>query len=257
MFSFEHVLVEQVEKSIVILRANRPYAKNALNGKMVEEIISFIDYFTITEDLKVLILTGNEEDFIAGADIREMMGISVSDALKIAKRMKLLHEKLTKVQKPIIAAIEGYCLGGGFELALACDIKIAGNSAKFGLPEVKLGIIPGGGGTQRLLNMVGPSVTNKLVLTGEIISAKRAYELKIVSDLVDNPLEKSIEVAQILSKGSSCAIATAKQLITGLFENRVEPGLQEELNQFSILFDYPDSVEGLSAFIEKRKPQFR
>jgi enoyl-CoA hydratase/carnithine racemase len=257
LFSFNHVLIEHIKKSIAVLRVNRPKEKNALNRNLVDEIITFIDYYSTNEELKVLIITGNEDVFIAGADIREMMGVSASEALSIGKKMQLLHEKMTNVHKPIIAAINGYCLGGGFELALACDIKIAGTTAKFGLPELKLGIIPGGGGTQRLLNIVGPSITNRLVLTGEMISAKRAYELNIVSDLVEDPLEKAIEIAQKLSEGSSLAITVAKKLITGIYEKQVSPGLREELNQFSILFDYPDSIEGLSAFIEKRKPKFR
>jgi enoyl-CoA hydratase/carnithine racemase len=254
--SYQFLEVEIVERCALVT-INRSEALNALNRHLVAELRSALDSLEQDQNVRVIVLTGSGRAFVAGADIKEMTGLSVTAAYEVAVEVKALNDKIVSCPKPVIAAINGYCLGGGLELALACDIRIASTNAVFGLPEIKLGVIPGGGGTQRLLTIVGPAVASHLIFTGDTFSAERAYELKLVSQIVDNPREVAMELASRLAAGSQAAIASAKRLLGGQIQKSLENRLNLEVDQFAMLFDHPDSLEGMRSFIEKRTPLFK
>lgn len=251
-----HIVLEQ-KGGVGILYINRPEAKNALNGLLVEELSSAFARLDEDPSIRAIVIVGKNHVFVAGADIREMAGLSVSATYKIASRMKELHHQFICSTKPVIACIEGDCLGGGMELALACDIRIAAPDAVFGLPEIKLGIIPGGGGTQRLFETVGSAVASHLIFTGDVISAERAYEIKLISEIAEDAQSAALKLACRLAQGSQTALATAKRMINGQLQQRLAGRLEAEMHEFALLFDYPDSLEGMSAFMEKRKPIFK
>jgi enoyl-CoA hydratase/carnithine racemase len=253
---YRYIVLEKKE-GVGILYINRPEAKNALNGTLVEELRSAFTRLGEDPGIRVIVITGKNRVFVAGADIKEMAGLSVSATYEIASRMKELHHQMICSTKPVIACIEGYCLGGGMELALACDIRIAAPDAVFGLPEIKLGIIPGGGGTQRLLETVGPAVASHLIFTGDFISAERAYEIKLISEIAEDVQTTALQLACRLAQGSQTALAAAKRMINGQLQQCLAGRLEAEMYEFSLLFDYPDSLEGMSAFMEKRKPVFK
>ncbi|MCP3775764.1 enoyl-CoA hydratase-related protein [Paenibacillus sp. MZ04-78.2] len=250
------LIVEKAE-GCALVTINRPEALNALNHQLVAELRAALAALEQDGNVRAIVLTGSDRAFVAGADIKEMTGISVSAAYETAISLKALNDRIVSCSKPVIAAINGYCLGGGFELALACDIRIAGPAAVFGLPEIKLGLIPGGGGTQRLLTIVGPAVASHLIFTGDTFTAERAYELKLVSQLAENPREIAMELAGRLAAGSQAAITSIKRLLGGQVQQLLENRLHLEIDRFAMLFDHPDSLEGMRAFTEKRKPSFQ
>lgn len=257
MKTYEDLIVERVNHKVALIKVSRPHARNALNQNAVLELTDAVNMLNEIEEISVVILTGVDDTFIAGTDIKELTGISVSQAFKIASQMKALHNPIMNSPKLFIAAINGYCLGAGLELALVCDIRIAQHKAKFGLPEINFGIIPGSGGISRITEIVGSTMANKLIYTGEMISARKAMELNIVSDLSESVLKEGLILAQSLSVKSRTAMVAAKRLINirSLQKNNMQ--LEHELHEFSFLFDYPDSVEGMGAFLEKRKPIFQ
>lgn len=246
-----------VDDHTAIVTLDRPEAKNALNSQIILELIQQIECLTSNEIVRCIVLHGANETFAAGADIHEMIGISVAEAYEVSQNVYKFQELIARIPQPVIAAIEGYCLGGGLELALACDIRLADTHAKFGFPEVQLGILPGGGGTQRLLEITGSAVASHLILTGNIISASRAYELNIVSEVTDSCFDQAMQLANRISSYSQNAVASIKRLLNGQQFQSLQSRLQKESHEFSLLFDHSDSVEGLSAFIEKRKPNFK
>jgi len=254
--SYQFIVVEKIER-IALITVHRPKALNALNRHVIAELQSAVDVLEQDQEVRVIIVTGDDRAFVAGADIKEMHGLSVTSAYETARAAHALHNTMILSTKPVIAAISGYCLGGGMELALACDIRIAGRNAVFGLPEIKLGIIPGGGGTQRLLSIVGPAVASHLIFTGDSISAERAYELNLVSEIADDPKAAAIELASRLAAGSKTALTAAKRLLQGQIQKALDNRLQLEVDEFARLFDQPGSLEGMTAFMEKRKPQFK
>ncbi|WP_053362642.1 enoyl-CoA hydratase/isomerase family protein [Bacillus sp. FJAT-27251] len=258
MGPFKHLFITLTDQNIAIVKMNSGKSSNLLHYALMLELIMAFKKLNDDEEVACIILTGDEEAFLAGPEIRELTGISVSEAYDIATKMKALQSLVVHSSKPYIAAIDGFCLGGGLELALVCDIRLAGHNAIFGLPEVNLGIIPGGGGISRLTEIAGKSTASTMIFTGEPIRAEKALELKLVSEVVEDPLESSLMLAKTLTTKSRLAIATAKKLINRKhWSANQQEDLEQELYAFSLLFDYPDSVEGMGAFLEKRKPIFK
>lgn len=242
------------------LTVNRPEQHNALNLSVLAELGRAVDDAVATPTVRVLVVTGaGERAFIAGADIAGMVNASPQQAAMFSRAAAAANDRLVNCPKPVIAAINGYCLGGGLELALACDIRVASTAAVFGLPEIRLGIIPGGGGTIRLARLIGNGPARALCLTGANLSAARAFELGLVNDVVE---PSNLEVAARKLAGTLAGFgATALSELKGVL-NRVEDcdfATAEALERkaFCLCFTVPDQREGMSAFLEKRKPDFR
>lgn len=251
----EHIKVEK-KKEIGIIALNRPEARNALNRKMIQELGDALTELENAPQIRVIIIAGNK-DFCAGADIKEMNAIKPEEIEAFCRWGHKVFDKLEGMGKPVIAAITGFALGGGCELALACDIRIAGESAKFGQPEVNLGLIPGFGGTQRLSRLVGIGKAKEIILTGEIINAKEAASIGLVNRVEKDEelLAKAEEIAQIIAQKGPIAVKMAKTLIN---ENQeIKEGLEKEINLFAQCFATQDRLEGINAFLEKRKPKFK
>jgi len=251
----EHIKLEK-KKGIGIIMLNRPEVRNALNRKMIHELG---DAFTGLENdpqIRSIIITGNK-DFCAGADIKEMNAIKPEEIETFCRWGHKVFDQLEGMGKPVIAAITGFALGGGCELALACDIRIAGESAKLGQPEVNLGLIPGFGGTQRLSRLVGIARAKEMILTGKIINAKEAASIGLVNRVVkDEELMIAVEeMAQVIAQKAPIAVKMAKKLIN---ENQeIKEGLEKEIDFFVQCFATQDRLEGINAFLEKRKPEFK
>ncbi|HJQ62161.1 MAG TPA: enoyl-CoA hydratase-related protein [Burkholderiales bacterium] len=251
------VLVERPAEAVTLIRINRPEARNALNMEVRRLIARHLTEAGEDEAVRCIVLTGNEKSFAAGADIKEMAGAGTIDM--VLRGTHKLWRTIAACPKPVIAAVNGFALGGGCELAMTCDIIIAGESAKFGQPEVKIGIIPGGGGTQRLTRVAGKYKAMRYILTGDLFGAKEALEMGLVSELVpDAEVEKrAIEMAQQIAALSPLAIQQAKEAVLRGMDAALETGLALETKAIQILFSSQDQKEGMAAFIEKRKPKFQ
>jgi|SRR5699024_3770746 len=253
----KYVRVEIVKESIAKIHIHRAEAKNALNEQLVGELEQVIRQLEKEAHIVCVIIVGNKNTFIAGADIKEMASASVTDAYQYASKMKALHNLITFSKKPYVAAISGYCLGGGLELALACDMRIADETSKLGLPEITLGIIPGAGGIHRLAEIVGISFATQMVMTGEVLDATTAKEWKIVNSISSNVEKSALSIAKSIQSKSSYAITAVKKLLNERHGKQSELILENEIHNFASLFAYPDAFEGMSAFIEKRQPIFQ
>jgi enoyl-CoA hydratase/carnithine racemase len=251
------VLVERPAEAVALIRINRPEARNALNMEVRRLIARHLTEAGEDEAVRCVVLTGNEKSFAAGADIKEMAGAGTIDM--VLRGTHKLWRTIAACPKPVIAAVNGFALGGGCELAMTCDIVIAGESAKFGQPEVKIGIIPGGGGTQRLTRVAGKYKAMRYILTGDLFGAKEAFEMGLVSEIVpDAEVEKrAIEMAQQVAALSPLAIQQAKEAVLRGMDAALETGLALETKAIQILFSSQDQKEGMAAFIEKRKPKFQ
>ncbi|WP_043884305.1 short-chain-enoyl-CoA hydratase [Caldanaerobacter subterraneus] len=249
----------KIEKGIATITINRPKALNALNTETLEELKNVLEVLQNDDGVKVIVITGaGEKAFVAGADISEMKDMSVFEAKKFAELGQKVFRKIELMKKPVIAAVNGYALGGGCELALACDIRIASRNAKFGQPEVGLGIIPGFGGTQRLPRIVGVSKAKELIYTGDMIDAEEALRIGLISKVVeqDKLLEEAYGIAKkIMSKGL-VAVSLAKEAINKSLEVDIDSGMEYEANAFAMCFGTQDQKEGMVAFLEKRAPKF-
>jgi enoyl-CoA hydratase len=249
-----------VEEGIAILKVNRPKVLNALNRATLLEIQRALKELEKDPGVRVLIITGEgEKAFVAGADISEMAPMNPKEALEFSK---LGHETLSLLEEfpcPVIAAVNGYALGGGLELVLACDIILASENARLGLPEVTLGICPGFGGTQRLPRLIGKARAKELIFTGEMIDAKKAYEYGIVNKVVpqDKLLDEAKEIARKIAKNGPLAVRTAKRLVEMGLETSLRNGEAMEMEAWANLFATEDQKEGMKAFLEKRKPEFK
>jgi len=251
----EHIKVEK-KKEIGIITLNRPEARNALNRKMIQELGDALTELENDLQIRVIIITGNK-DFCAGADIKEMNVIKPEEIETFCRWGHKVINQIESMGKPVIAAINGFALGGGCELALACDIRIAGESAKFGQPEVNLGLIPGFGGTQRLSRLVGIGKAKEMILTGEIINAKEAAAIGLVNRVEKDEelMAKAEEMSQVIAQKGPIAVKMAKKLIN---ENQeITKGLEKEIEFFARCFTTQDRLEGIKAFLEKRKPRFK
>lgn len=249
-----------VEDEIAIITLNRPERLNALNRDVVEELDQAIDMGERDGAVKVVVITGaGEKAFAAGADINEFTGLKGTEALKHMQKIQRVFLKIERLSKPVVAAVNGYALGGGCELMMACDIAYASETARFGQPEINLGIIPGAGGTQRLPRLVGKMRAKELILTGEMIDAAEAYRIGLVNKVVP-PGELMNEVKRLCEKLKSkgaVALKLAKEAVEEGYDASLEEGLAIEAKAETICFSTEDKHEGVSAFLEKRKPAFK
>jgi enoyl-CoA hydratase len=256
---FETIEVSQ-DGGVTTVRLNRPKQLNALNQQVFRELDQVLDQTAIDPAVRVLVITGaGDRAFAAGADIREFEAMGPMEALEFSRNTQRVMRKLETLPKPTIAAVNGFALGGGCELMMACDIVYAADSARIGQPEITLGIIPGAGGTQRLARLVGKQKAKELALTGEMLSAAEAKELHLISKVVP-AAELMTEVQtlceKLLSKGA-IALRMAKEAIEFGSEADLAAGMEIEAKSWSVCFTTEDRAEGVKAFLEKRKPNFK
>ena len=252
-------LIFKKEGNIGILSINRPDALNALNSEVLKELNEAVDMIENDADIHILILTGEGRAFVAGADIGEMKGMDSGAARQFAKLGLATFRKIELMEKPVIAAVNGFALGGGCELSMCCDIRMASEKAKFGQPEVGLGIIPGFAGTQRLSRLVGLGKAKELIYTAGMIDANEAYRIGLVNKVVskDELMEETLNLAKnILSKGQ-LAVRFAKASINRGIETDIETGMAIERDLFGLCFATLDQKEGMGAFLEKRTPNYK
>ena len=258
-YEYETLLVN-INNGIAVVSINRPGSLNALNSQVFKELGSVFDEMENDDRVRAVILTGEgEKAFAAGADITEMMRCSVIEAKNFAMVANRTQGKIEVFPKPVIAAIHGFALGGGCELAMACDIRIASTTAKFGQPEVNLAIIPGGGGTQRLSRLIGLGRAKELVYTGGVIGAERAYELGLVNIVVppEKVMEEARKMASKIVTKSLPILRLAKEAMNCGANLDLDRALLLEIECFANCFGTDDQTEGMSAFVEKRKPSFK
>jgi enoyl-CoA hydratase len=256
---FKNTLYEKKD-GIATITINRPKALNALNEEAVQEILSRLKDAEKDENVKVIVITGaGEKAFCAGLDLKTVQNISVVEAVETTRRGQKLTFAIEELGKAVIAAINGYALGGGLELAMACDIRIASENARVGQPELNVGLIPGWGGTQRLPRFVGKGIAKELVFTGKMIDAKTAEKIGLINMVVPPEKLKSAveELSRVIMSKPPIAIKLAKELINNSIETDQRTGLTHEAEAFGILTSTEDFKEGVLAFIEKRKPQFK
>ena len=254
--SYENVIIT-TEDRISIITINRPESLNALNAQTIKEISSALDELASDQQVRVIILTGSgEKSFVAGADIKEFSDFNKEKAEDLARTgQNFLFNKIENLSKPVIAAVNGFALGGGLELAMSCHIRYASENAKLGLPEVTLGLIPGYGGTQRLPKLVGKGLANEMIFSAKMISAQKAKEIGLVNEVypIEELLTKTKELAKTIANNSPMAISKAIHA-TNLSDT--DEGFETEIKYFGELFEMDDKKEGVTAFIEKRKPHF-
>ncbi|MBI5166559.1 MAG: enoyl-CoA hydratase/isomerase family protein [candidate division NC10 bacterium] len=250
----------KIEEGITTLTINRPQVLNALNRETVEELGKAIQDLGDDENTRVIIITGaGEKAFVAGADITEFKGMTPVTALEFTRKVQSVFLQIERLKKPVIAAVNGYALGGGLELCMACDIAYSSEKARFGQPEIGLGIIPGAGGTQRLSRLVGKQRAKELTFTGETIDAAEAYRIGLVNKVV--PAEKLMaevkSLAEKISSKGAIALEMAKSAIEEGYDLDLYSAHALEAKAFALLFATEDQKEGVSAFLEKRKPLFK
>ena len=247
-----------IDRKIAVVTIHRPESLNALNTQVFNDLENAFDDLENENTVKCIILTGSgEKAFVAGADIKEFSNFSQDQPTQLSKRGHLVFNKIENLSKPMIAAVNGFALGGGLELAMAAHIRIASNNAKMGLPEVTLGVIPGYGGTQRLPQLIGKGRANELIMTAQMIDAPTALSYGLINHMVSHPelLEKATEMALKIAKNSPVAIAQAIKAVNANFKDG-ENGYQTEINSFAHCFGTEDFKEGTTAFLEKRKAVF-
>ncbi len=252
----ENILVER-EGPVATVRLNRPQALNALNSALMTELADALEGLDADDAIRCTVLTGNERAFAAGADIKEMAGASAIDMLQ--RQRFTQWERIRKLRKPLIAAVSGFCLGGGNELAMCCDMIVASESARFGQPEINIGIIPGAGGTQRLTRALGKARAMEIVLTGRPITAREAYAAGLVTKVVpvEVYLDEALALAREIAAKPPLAVQLGKDAVLKAFDTTIEQGLDYERKNFYLLFASEDMREGMAAFVEKRRPDFK
>jgi enoyl-CoA hydratase len=258
MTSYETITVERREK-VALLTINRPDKLNALNKTVHKEGVAALDDLRGDDSVRVVVITGaGEKSFIAGADISEFAGqtpVTQRDSF----HERTFFNSMDVFPKPVIAMINGFCLGGGCELALACDIRIASENARFGQPEINLGIMPGGGGTQRLTHLIGEGRAMEMILTGDMIDAQTALQFGLVNHVYP-PAEleaKTMELANKIAEKAPVALQLCKEAVKFAAKSNLDEGLRREVDLFAICFSTEDKEEGVAAFLEKRKPNFK
>ncbi|MEW6262007.1 MAG: enoyl-CoA hydratase-related protein [Thermodesulfobacteriota bacterium] len=253
-------IIYQVEDGIAVITLNRPRAFNALNNQLVTELGQALDLVETDASVGVLIVTGRDKFFGAGADLTEVIELATpAQALAFCHRVGRVINKMESLPKPVIAAVSGLALGGGCELALACDIRIATTTARFGQPEIKLGLIPGAGGTQRLPRLVGAGRAKELLFTGDPIDAAEAYRIGLVNKIVPEGtvLDEAKALAVKLLKQPPLALKATKAVVNEGLNMDLKSALAHEAQHFALLFSTADQKEGVSAFLEKRPPRYK
>jgi enoyl-CoA hydratase len=254
--AYENLIVE-TEGKVGIVRLNRPQALNALNSRLIAELTAAIDAFEADPGIHCIVITGSEKAFAAGADIREMAEKSYMDAF--LGDFAASWDRVARARKPVVAAVAGFALGGGCELAMQCDIIIAADNAKFGQPEIKLGVIPGIGGTQRLTHAIGKSKAMEMTLTGRMMDAAEAERAGLVARIVPAAqlMDEALKVAEAIAAMPLPALMMAKEAVNRAFEMPLAEGIRFERRVFHSLFATADQKEGMAAFVAKRAPNFK
>ncbi len=255
--AFETIIVE-VDDHIALIKLNRPDALNALNTQLLGELCTALEEADGNDKVRCIVVTGSEKAFAAGADIKQMAAMSFGDVYS-ANLFADASARIARIRKPVIAAVAGYALGGGCELAMACDFIIAADTAKFGQPEINLGVIAGMGGTQRLTRFAGKSKSMDMNLTGRFMSAEEAERAGLVSRVVPAKklMEEAMGAAQKIAEKSMLTTMAAKEAVNRSYETTLAEGILFERRLFHSLFATEDQSEGMAAFLEKREPQFR
>jgi enoyl-CoA hydratase len=261
MMNYSHIIVitydVQQGHGYAVVQINRPEVLNALNMQLMEELVIALESLDQDENIRAIIITGNDKAFAAGADIKEMAGAS---AVEMVLRDQFARwDRIRKIKKPIIAAVSGFALGGGCELAMSCDMIVASETARFGQPEINIGVMPGAGGTQRLTRAVGKYKAMDMILSGRLMSAEEALRWGLVTKIVPDEycLEEAKCLAREIASKPPIAIRMAKEAILKSFDTTIEGGLEFERKNFYLLFATEDQKEGMNAFVEKRKAEWK
>ncbi|MDM8518545.1 enoyl-CoA hydratase-related protein [Anaerolineales bacterium HSG6] len=257
MTTYDNILVRQ-EGHVRVVQLNRPKALNALSSPLMKELLSALREFDTNSEVGCMVITGSDKAFAAGADIKQMAEASVVDMLN-NPFLEYWDELTTAIKKPIIAAVGGWCLGGGCELAMACDMIVASEKAKFGQPEINLGIIPGAGGTQRLTRAVGKAIAMEMVLNNRTLSAQEAVQYGLANRVypVETYLEEAIKLAEEIAVRAPVAVRLGKEAVNQAFETSLTEGVYVERRLFDMLFATQDQKEGMAAFVAKRPAEWQ
>jgi enoyl-CoA hydratase len=249
-------ILTETRGRVGLITLNRPKAMNALNNQLMTEVMDALDAFDQDDDIGAMVITGSEKAFAAGADIKEMADRSAKEMMDT--NHIAVFGRIRSVEKPVIAAVSGWALGGGCELALSCDMIIASDSSKFGLPEVTIGVMPGAGGTQRLTHAVGKAIAMEMILNNRTLSAQEALGFGMVNRVVpvSDFLNEALKLADEIASRAPIAVRAAKKMVNASYELSLTDGLAEERQTFYKLFDTEDQKEGMQAFVEKRKPNW-
>jgi enoyl-CoA hydratase len=250
-------VTEQYQPGIALIQLFRPKELNALNPQLMQEVRDTLQQFDKNDQVKVIIITGNDQAFAAGADIKQMADKSAID-MQVMDQFST-WDQIRRTKKPIIAAVSGFALGGGCEFVMTCDMVIASETAKFGQPEIKIGTMPGAGGTQRLTKAIGKAKAMELILTGRFLSAQEAHFYGLVNKVVpvEMYMHEAVELAKEIAQMSTIAVQLAKEAVNRSFETQLDEGLMFERKNFYLTFASEDQKEGMKAFIEKRKPVYK
>ena len=253
---YQMILTEQRGR-VGLITLNRPQAMNALNNQLMRELMDALEAFDKDDEVGAIVITGNEKAFAAGADIKEMADKSIHEMMD--KDHIAVFGRIRTIRKPVIAAVSGWALGGGCEVALSCDMIVASESAKFGQPEINIGVIPGAGGTQRLTRAVGKVIAMEMILNDRRLTALEAYQFGLVNRVVpvEACLDEALRLAEEIASRAPVAVRAAKKMINQAFERTLSEGLAEEKQEFYNLFATDDQKEGMQAFVEKRPPQWK
>jgi enoyl-CoA hydratase len=256
VMEYTSILVE-IRDKVGLIHLNRPKALNALNKNLLTELMDQLEKFDADDEIGAMVITGNVKTFAAGADIKDMALASAVEMLK--SDFIPVFDRIRGIRKPIIAAVSGWCLGGGSELAISCDMVVASETAKFGQPEINLGVIPGAGGTQRLAKAVGKALAMEMVLNNRTLNAEEALNFGLVNyvEPVDAYLEKALTLAQEIAVRAPLAIQLGKEVVNYAFESSLTDGLAAERRAFNFLFASEDQKEGMTAFVEKRAAEWK
>ena len=253
----ETILCSSPRPGVLLITLNRPDKRNALSLEMLERLAETLDDARANEDVRSVVLAGNEKAFCAGTDITEMVESGLA-AIESPRRNRAWRT-IEVFPKPLIAAIAGFAFGGGHELAMLCDIVIAGEKARFGQPEINIGVLPGDGGTQRIPRQVGKSLAMKMILSGEPLDAETAWRAGLVAEVVqhDRTLERALDLAETIAQKPPITVRLAKQAVLAAYDTTLAMGLRVERQAIALAFETEDRAEGMNAFVEKRPPRFR